>query len=94
MSKESKAFVCGMLCMAALCSLPIVILLYALTIDSFTDGYTQGKQEGYKAGYVMALVKQKKASNTILYFSNKTTVNLCGCGAMKSEQRKRANERM
>lgn len=60
MSKESKVFVCGMLCMAALCSLPIVILLYALTIDSFTDGYTQGKQEGYKAGYVMALVKQKK----------------------------------
>ena len=60
MSKENKAFLCGMMCAVALSSLPIVILLYALTIDSFQEGYTQGKQEGYKAGYVMALVKQKK----------------------------------
>jgi hypothetical protein len=49
-----------MLCVAGFSAVPIVCVIYALTLDSFTDGYKQGKQDGYKAGYVMSLVNQKK----------------------------------
>lgn len=60
MSNESKAFICGMLCLTGFGIVPIVCGVYALTLRSFNNGYTQGKQDGYKSGYVMALVNQKK----------------------------------
>lgn len=37
MSNESKAFICGMLCVVGFSIVPIVCIIYALTVSSFTD---------------------------------------------------------
>lgn len=62
MSKDSKCFVCGMLCMLCVSVLVCPLVVYCVGLCTFCDGYVQGKKEGYKEGYTMSLVNQEKGT--------------------------------
>lgn len=55
MSNESKAFLCGMLCLAGFSLIPGACCFLLLRAESF--------QAGYRIGYVTALVNQSKGND-------------------------------